>query len=231
MLANNTNQIQDVSAAAIYIASKMGPNPRSPRDVSIVYAYLLSSSSSFFRSTPTKPDPRTFYQTDTEQYNFQQRMLEIEARIAYSLAYDFRVALPHPLAITYLQTLDFAGVEKEEISRRTTQYLNTALLSPQMLYITHQPHTLAAAAIYLTAREGGAKLPTNSWWEVFDVDREELGFLVVAMKSLNGWMSQRKDELPALMGDKGMVQLEDVYAELRKRGLMEEDKGKRAAGK
>lgn len=138
-----------------------------------------------------------------------------------SLAYDVRVALPHPLAITYLQTADFAGVDRTEISRRVTQLLNSALLSPQMLYLTHQPHALAAAAVYLAARDVGAKMPACAWWEVFDVDREELGFLVVGMQSLDGWMRTRKEEMPGLMGEKGMPTREVIEAELKKRELPE----------
>ena len=36
------------------------------------------------------------------------------------------------------------------------------------------------------------KLPENEWWEVFDVDREELGFLVVAMMSMQGFVEEEK---------------------------------------
>lgn len=68
------------------------------------------------------------------------------------------------------------------------QHLNASLLSPQLLYVTHQPNALAVAAIYLAAREEGAKLVDSEWWEVFDVDREELGFLVVGMQSTEGFM-------------------------------------------
>lgn len=42
--------------------------------------------------------------------------------------------------------------------------------------------------MYLAAREVGVKLPAGEWWEVFDVEREELGFLVVGMGSLEGWV-------------------------------------------
>lgn len=55
-----------------------------------------------------------------------------------------------------------------------------------MLYLTHQPSSLATAAIYLAARETGVKMPDFEWWEVFDCEREELGFLVVGMRSLEG---------------------------------------------
>ena len=56
------------------------------------------------------------------------------------------------------------------------------------MYLTHQPSSLATAAIYLAAKEVGVKLPAEEWWEVFDTDREELGFLVVAMISMEGFV-------------------------------------------
>lgn len=36
------------------------------------------------------------------------------------------------------------------------------------------------------------------WWEVFDVDREDLGFLVVGMRSLEGWVG-------GMMGEEGVL--------------------------
>ncbi|KAK5998682.1 putative cyclin-L1-like protein [Cladobotryum mycophilum] len=211
-------EFSDVSAASIYLMSKMGPAPRSPRDVSNVYAYLLSRDSVLFRTGDApKNNPNSYYQTEADYYAFQQRILGLEARILSSLSFDTRVALPHPLAITYLQTLDFLSQPRSDISLRTIQYLNTALLSPQMLYLTHQPHALATAAIYNAARDLGAKMPECEWWEVFDVDREELGFLVVAMRSLEGWMRQRQEELPKF--GQGMLKRATIKEELRKRGV------------
>ena len=60
--------------------------------------------------------------------------------------------------------------------------------------MTHQPVALAVAAIYLAAREVGVKLPSGEWWEVFDVDREDLGFLVVALKSCEGWIKAESEK-------------------------------------
>jgi hypothetical protein len=94
------------------------------------------------------------------------------------------VTLPHTIALTYLQAL---GALKPKLANRVLQHLNGALLSPQVLYLTHQPNALAVAAIYLAARETGAKLADGNWWEVFDVEREDLGFLVLAYSSLAGF--------------------------------------------
>lgn len=217
-----TLRSQDVSAACIFLVAKLGSRPRSARDVANVYVYLLSSSSSFMRDKAAQPlanDPSSYYLSDSEYFSFHNRVLALEARILYSLSFDTHVALPHALAITYLQTLEFCNHQpKEAISKRAVAYLNTALLSPQLLYLTHQPNMLAVAAIYNAAKDVGAKMPECEWWEVFDVEREELGFLVVAMRSLEGWVRRQRDELPWMTTD-GVVTRKDIQAELKRRGI------------
>ncbi|GAB0136308.1 hypothetical protein EsDP_00004614 [Epichloe bromicola] len=212
------HEFSDVSAASVYLVAKVGPIPRSPRDVSNVYAYLLSRNSALFRTGDLlEDDARSYYQSEADYFAFQTRILALEARILYSLSFNTHVALPHPLAITYLQTLGFLSQSKSTVSRRTIQYLNTALLSPQMLYLTHQPHALATAAVYNAAKDLGAKMPDCEWWEVFDVDREELGFLVVGMRSVDGCLRQRREELPHLF--RGVPTRSLVEEEMNRRGL------------
>ena len=60
--------------------------------------------------------------------------------------------------------------------------------------MTHQPPSLATAAIYLSAKEVGIKLPDVEWWEVFDTDREELGFLVVGLLSVESFADEEKEK-------------------------------------
>ncbi|KAF4440567.1 hypothetical protein F53441_12258 [Fusarium austroafricanum] len=213
-----TSEFSDTSAAALYLVAKMGPQPRSARDISNVYAYLLSENSSFLQNLASpKNDPRSYYMPEADYHSFQTRILAIEARILYTLSFDTHVSLPHPLAITYLQTLDFLSQPKSIISLRIIQYLNTALLSPQMLYLTHQPHALATAAIYNAARDVGAKMPECEWWEVFDVDREELGFLVVGMRSVENYLCKYKEDMPNL--SVGMPTRKSIDIELQRRGV------------
>ncbi|KAJ4425144.1 hypothetical protein N0V82_000199 [Gnomoniopsis sp. IMI 355080] len=214
------NEFSDVSAACMFLIAKLGPRPRTPRDICNVYAYLLSSSSSFMHdkgATPPTNDPASYYLSESEYFDFHNRVLALEARILYSLSFDTHVALPHPLAVTYLQALEFCNCPKEGISKRVVEYLNTALLSPQLLYLTHQPNMLAVAAIYNAAKDIGAKMPECEWWEVFDVEREELGFLVVAMRSLEGWVRKQREHCP-WMSD-GMVKRKVVQEELKRRGV------------
>lgn len=112
-----------------------------------------------------------------------------------TLGFQTHVALPYTLCINYLQTLDVfsrSAADGRRVAARAFAHLNTALLSPQVLFLTHQPPSLAASAIYLAAREVGVKLPEEEWWEVFDCDREELGFLVVGLLSMVGWATEER---------------------------------------
>ena len=125
-------------------------------------------------------------------------LVQTESILLRSISFNTQVILPHHIALTYLQTLGVLPPsptsESSTLATRTLAHLNTALFSPQLLYLTHQPPALAVAAIYLAAREVGIKLPNTEWWEVFDVDRETLGFLVVGLGSCEGWIRSEKEK-------------------------------------
>jgi cyclin L len=180
--------LQAASEASIYLAAKLSFTPVSPRSICIVYAYLLS------RSTPlpftnsisdhVNPDPTSYYLSEGSYEREREKILLCESLILSSIGFDIHVILPHTLALTYLQAL---GVSTETLARRVLKHLNGGLLSPQLVYLTHHPNALAVAAIYLAAKEVGVKLVDGNWWEVFDVEREDLGFLVLALGSFEGF--------------------------------------------
>ncbi|CAK7235921.1 hypothetical protein SCUCBS95973_009430 [Sporothrix curviconia] len=199
-----------VSAAAVFLVAKTGPIPRSARDVANVYHYLATAGAAGAAGAAGNDAPN-----DNEYAAFHTHVLVCETRLLDALAFETHVALPHPLAVTYLQALSFLGMPgppldvsaPSPLAHRTVQYLNTALLSPQLLYVTHQPHELAVAALYNAARDLGASLPdaAGPWWEVFDVDRETLGFLAVALRSVSSWAAaaQQQQLAPELLGSVG----------------------------
>lgn len=167
-------------------------------------------------SPQTPPSPETYILSEGGYQAARQVLLRIETVILRSLGFDTHVALPHTIALTYIQTL---GLSNPAVAQRVVQHLNAALLSPQLLYVTHQPNALAVAAIYLASREENAKLVDVDWWEVFDVDREELGFLVVAMKSMEGFMRAELN----IWNNKSIPMVPDeVDAEIERRRMMED---------
>ncbi|KAK0111734.1 hypothetical protein ONS95_002073 [Cadophora gregata] len=237
-------EFADISAATLYLTAKISSSPRSLRSITNVYAFLaspigleyLSSSSSSSpekqKDSPPAPDPTTYYLSESTYITQRNHLLHLEGQILNALSFNTHVALPHPLAITYLQTLDvFSPAHNTttstssskspplslplgtRVAQRTIAHLNTALLSPQLLYLTHQPCALATAAIYLAAREVGLRLPDVEWWEVFDVEREELGFLVVALGSCEGVVRREEGRWGSGKG-KGMITRADVLGVL-----------------
>lgn len=203
--------------------AKLSMTPVSPRSLVNVYTYLLSPTVSplaFINPTgaaaPSAQPPNPESYTCSEGANHLKRfdVFKHEAAILRILGFNTHVVTPHAIALTYLTTL---GISTPALSKRVFAHLNTALFSPQLLYLTHQPNALAVAAVYLAARECEVKVVETEWWEVFDVDREELGFAVVALISVEGFV-RKEDE-----GWKGkMVPLtgEDVEIEAEKRRML-----------
>ncbi|KIX09407.1 uncharacterized protein Z518_00487 [Rhinocladiella mackenziei CBS 650.93] len=183
------------SAASIYVAAKTSATPVSPRSVINVYAYLISKASPLKFVNPTgastNAEPLEYFVSEGTYERERQRLFVCESMILAGIGFDTRVALPYGLAMTYLQAL---GVSSPKLSQRVFEHLNGALLSPQFLYLTHQPNALAVGAIYLAARETGVKLAEQNWWEVFDVDREDLGFLVLAYGSLGNFANSEMEK-------------------------------------
>ncbi|MCJ1470828.1 hypothetical protein MMC07_009475 [Pseudocyphellaria aurata] len=184
----------DVSAASLYLTAKTSAFPQSPRAVLNVYAFVLSCPPPAMQPLPAgaTPDPESYYLTEGEYHSARTILLRTESILLRSISFVTNAVLPHRLALTYLQTLGVLpptpSRESSALAARTLAHLNTALLSPQLLYLTHQPAALAVASIYLAARETGIRLSACEWWEVFDVDREELGFLVVGLQSCGEWI-------------------------------------------
>lgn len=168
------------------------------------------------RGSPDKPSPESYYISEGSYQSQRTILFKAESTILRTLSFNTHVALPHTIALTYLQAL---GTSSSAVSKRVFEHLNAALFSPQLLYVTHQPNALAASAIYLASREEGVKLVDGEWWEVFDVDREELGFLVVAFKSMEGFA---KAESEKWEGRAVPLAVDAVEGEVERRRLMEE---------
>ncbi|KAI8937124.1 hypothetical protein NX059_006338 [Plenodomus lindquistii] len=186
---------EEVSMASLYLTTKLSAYPKSARSLINVYAYLAALPSTYFdlATLRQKPDAASYYVSEGTYERMRTILFATEQRILRTLGFQVQVALPYTLCITYLQALDiFSHPRASDLAKRAIAHLNTALLSPQCLYLTHQPPALATAAIYLAAREMGVKMPECEWWEVFDTDREELGFLCVGMLSLEGFAQQEK---------------------------------------
>ena len=211
---------QDVASASLYLVAKPSAHPVSPRQLLSVLAYLDKLRPDLNAKDLARISAESCFLSEGSYQDARISLVRTEAQILRISGFQTHVALPYALCINYLQTLEVFTTPQDgqSLAKRAIAHLNSALLSPQLLYLTHQPHVLATSAIYLASKETGVKLPADEWWEVFDVDREELGFLVVALTSMAGFAKQEAQK----WGSKRVpLTVDDVQSEIETRHLME----------
>ncbi|RVD84710.1 uncharacterized protein DFL_006439 [Arthrobotrys flagrans] len=193
--------------ASLYLSSKLTEHAQKPRDLINILKYLLSPASPLYpphllpkdseETTEKKRSNKHLYYVSEGDYTaLKSLLLSTEAKILRALGFNTTVNLPYTLAFNYLQALGVLShssppkspsespsdpLQHPKLVSTTFAYLTDLLSSPSQVYLTHHPHELAVAGIYLAARDHGVKLPER-WWEVWDVERETLGFLVVVMR-------------------------------------------------
>lgn len=207
----------------MYLAAKPSGKPVTPRQTLVIFEYLVSLQGEYgtVADGKTTLDQISTHLSEGKYESGREMLYQTEAHILRVLGFQTQVALPYTLCINYMQTLDVFNnsAAASLVAKRAFAHINTALLSPQLLFLTHQPSTIATSAIYLAAREVGAKLPETEWWEVFDVDREELGFVVVALLSVQAFASE---EMRQWSGKGVPLTVEHLKAEQQRRMTLEE---------
>lgn len=206
-------------AASLYLVTKPSAYPVPPRRLLTAVEYVTKAGTGKLALRGNEVDPEACFLSEGSYQVARNVLVKTEAQMLRVLGFQTHVALPHALCINYLQTLDLLpAAPGQNLAPRVLAHLNTALFSPQLLYLTHQPCALATAAIYLAAKEIEVKLPDNEWWEVFDVDREDLGFLVVGLMSTNAFAIEE-----ARKWSKRAVPMttEGVQSELETRHMLE----------
>lgn len=187
--------VQDVAAACLFLITKVSALPKTPRSIINVFSYLAAHRAEYPEASEMvqSEDAEAYYVSEATFQAKRAALVDNEALVLRKLGFQMHVALPQSLCVSYLQALEaFQSGHGTVVAKRAFAHMNTLLLSPQLIYLTHTPSAIATAAIYLAAREVGVKLPEEEWWEVFDTDREELGFLVVAMTSMPRFAAAEK---------------------------------------
>ncbi|KAK6533713.1 hypothetical protein TWF694_002644 [Orbilia ellipsospora] len=165
--------------------------------------HASAAGPSKLRNTSNK---NLYYVSEGDYTALRSLLLATEARILRTLGFNTTVHLPYTLAFNYLQSLGvlsssrsddpsnsnaqkegeegglYTPLQHDKLVSTTFAYLTDLLASPSRVYLTHHPHEIAVAGIYIAARDHGVKLPMQ-WWEVWDVDRETLGFLMVVIRA------------------------------------------------
>jgi hypothetical protein len=163
---------------ALYLSSKLEECPVRMRDLINVYDLLLQraahtvASVSFTHSPPEfKYAPMSYF--GNTFYDLREALVVSEMQILKRLGFDVQVVLPYGTLVNYMRLLGLTS--RNEAMSMAWGYLNDALQTP--VYALYAVPTVVSAAILLTTRQLGIALPsgpTNCWWELFDVEWEDL---------------------------------------------------------
>ncbi|KAI0273798.1 cyclin-like protein [Gloeopeniophorella convolvens] len=170
--------IADIGMGALYLSSKLEECPVRMRDLINVFdlllqrcAHTVASASSAHLSSDFKYTPMTYF--GNTFYDLKEALVVSEMQILKRLGFDVQVVLPYGTLVNYMRLLGLTS--REDAVSRAWGYLNDALQTP--VYALYAVPTVVSAAILLTARQLGISLPStppNCWWELFDVDWEDL---------------------------------------------------------
>lgn len=175
---------QDIAAACLYLVLKTSDHARPARHV----LTAINTATKTFSGQPP-PHAEELYISPAEQRRLELNLYGTEAQVLRAIGYQTHVALPYTLCIIYLQTLGLltTSTDGHRLAQIAVRRINDMLISPQMVFLKHQPGELAAAAIYAAAQESetGTKLPDLGWWEIFELRSEKLAELVVQLREFS----------------------------------------------
>jgi len=172
--------VADIGMGALYLSSKLEECPVRMRDLINVYDLLLqraahtvasTSASSQHRPSEFKYTPMSYF--GSTFYDLKEALVVSEMQILKRLGFDVQVVLPYGTLVNYMRLLGLTN--RNEAVSMAWGYLNDALQTP--VYALYPVPTVVSAAILLTTRQLGVSLPSspdNCWWELFDVDWEDL---------------------------------------------------------
>ncbi|KAH9981520.1 cyclin-like protein [Lactifluus volemus] len=170
--------IADIGMGALYLSSKLEECPVRMRDLINVYDLLLQRAAHTAASLSSPHPPRDFKYTPMSYfgntfYDLKEALVVSEMQILKRMRFDVQVVLPYGTLVNYMRLLGLTS--RNEAVSMAWGYLNDALQTP--VYALYAVPTVVSAAILLTTRRLDISLPSspeNCWWELFDVEWEDL---------------------------------------------------------
>ncbi|KAF8503777.1 cyclin-like protein [Russula emetica] len=170
--------VSDIGMGALYLSSKLEECPVRMRDLINVYDLLLQRAAHTVASASSPHYPSEFKYTPMSYfgntfYDLKEALVVCEMQILKRLGFDMQVVLPYGTLVNYMRLLGLTS--RNEVVSMAWGYLNDALQTP--VYALYAVPTIVSAAILLTTRRLGISLPSgpeNCWWELFDVEWEDL---------------------------------------------------------
>ncbi|KAG5440029.1 hypothetical protein PCK2_000637 [Pneumocystis canis] len=189
-----------LAMGAIFTASKITERPAKIRDIINVFSGLID-----YR----KGKPIIVHEYfDQIFYTTRDQILVAEITLLSSLGFDTFVELPYALAIHYLQILDL--IHHTAISQKVWSYINDALCTT--LPCIQTAPSIAVGCIFMATRDEKIQLP-SAWWEIFDVEVEDIEYIAACITSF--YIQEEKRKNKEIQGDLIPLELEELEGYLK----------------
>ncbi|KAK9447619.1 cyclin-like protein [Limtongia smithiae] len=167
------HNIRDTVAGAVYIAAKMRETELDGDDVldaidEACQDPLAVGDTLAPNRVNARKTKRTLYQTELE--------------ILTTLSFDMQVLTPYTFCLKYVSAIGIVSDEsRARVFQRAWNYMNDTMKT--RIPILHQANTIAVTALWLASREAGVELlDGEAWWQVFDVDSEDMGHAMLLLR-------------------------------------------------
>jgi hypothetical protein len=172
--------IRQISGASLLLSSKLpSGNPVKPVHICHVLNYIIDRP--YLLADTRHQGKHVDYPPNAEGIMSQaQELAEGEMEILAALSFDTKVVLPYSLAMSYLQVLGLGS--NDRMCGLTWTLVNDAIRCCPYLMITHQPNVVAVGCIVVAAAQLNLVVSEqDGWWEIFDVDSEDMGHCMVVV--------------------------------------------------
>lgn len=175
--------VQNAACAALLLSCKLEETHRKLRDVIVVFHRLQMRTHEDKGQLAYTGRPTPFLDAGCKEYQeMKQEVVRAERHMLRELGFEVALLQEHPHKYV-LQFVGALAVQSSSLTQKAWNYLNDALRTG--LICAYDSRQIAAASIYLSARDVGCKLPSQPpWWQAIDTDLKDVQHAAKAILAL-----------------------------------------------
>eukprot|EP00126_Sphaerothecum_destruens_P003804 Sdes_comp17600_c0_seq1m6850 len=175
------------AVACLYLAAKVEETPTRIRNVVNSYLQILCRA---------RGVPFTMIDLSCNLYfELRDAIIKAERRVLKELGFCVHIQQPHKLIISYLKVLNLD--DNLPLTQLSWNYMNDGFRSN--IFCVYQPHTIAAAVIYLSTLQLQIPFPALPWWLLFDAPLQDIHDICKTILALYQRVVPSLEELDALI--------------------------------
>lgn len=169
-------EVRSVAKAALLLGGKIEEQPRKLHDIlNVFHAAALRRHNR--KIEPLVPGTKRYLE-------MKEDILKAEQAILRELGFIIHAEHAHKFVFYYIRVLLARGFNEQypELAQRAWNYANDLYRST--ICLKFRPNVLACGAIFLASRDLKIPLPEPTWWELFDVQKDQVYEVATGILSL-----------------------------------------------